>query len=132
LERRRSRAACGQPRSELTAHRNPPGRQLSQGAQSEITASLEDALDARRQRIIISESRVNWVKWSGIAALAILTFLGIAFVHSGNRSTAAIALSIFASAVAVSIILIASQDRLFGGRFGVKPSVLEQVMPQGP
>lgn len=101
-------------------------------AQSDITASLEDAFDARRQRIIISESRVNWVKWSGIAALAILAFLGIAFVHSGNRATAAIALSIFASAVAVSIILIASQDRPFSGPFGVKPSLLEQVMPQAP
>ena len=101
-------------------------------AESEITASLEDALDARRQRIIISESRVNWLKWSGVIGLALLAFLAIAFVHSSNRTTAAIALSIFASAVAVSVILIASQDRPFGGRFGVKPTLLEQVTPRSP
>jgi Protein of unknown function (DUF4239) len=101
-------------------------------AQREITTSLEDALDARRQRIIISDSRVNWLKWLGVIALALLTLLAIAFVHSSDRRTAAIALSIFASAVAVSVVLIASQDRPFGGRFGVKPTLLEQVSPRSP
>ncbi len=98
-------------------------------AQREITTSLENALDARRQRIIISESRVNWVKWASIVVLALLALLAIAFVHSGRRATAAIALSIFAAAVAMSLILVASQDQPFGGPFGIKPDVLEQVMP---
>jgi hypothetical protein len=34
-----------------------------------------------------------------------------------------------ATAVAVSLILIASQDQPFGGPFGLKPDVLEQVIP---
>jgi hypothetical protein len=33
-------------------------------AQREIVAGLENATDARRQRIILSGSTVNWVKWT--------------------------------------------------------------------
>lgn len=98
-------------------------------AQREIVASLQRALDVRRQRIILSQSRVNWIKWTGMIALAMLILLAIAFVHSGNRATAAIAMAVFASAIAVTLLLIASQDRPFSGPFGVKPSVLEQVRP---
>jgi hypothetical protein len=101
-------------------------------AQREIVRSIENALDARRQRIIISQSRVNWVKWTGVVALAILALLSIAFVHSDNRGTTAIAMGAFAAAVAVALVLIASQDRPFSRPFGVKPTVIQQVMPRVP
>ena len=98
-------------------------------AQREMVGALETALDARRERIIVSESRVNWAKWTGVVLLAALTLLAIAFVHSKNRATTAIAMGIFASAVAVCLLLIASQDRPFSGPFAVKPDALVQVMP---
>jgi len=98
-------------------------------AQRELAVSLENALDARRQRIIISQSRVNWAKWAGVIALAVIALLAIACVHAGRRATAAIAMGLFATAVAISLILIVSQNRPFGGPFGVKPSPLEQVIP---
>jgi Protein of unknown function (DUF4239) len=98
-------------------------------AQRELVASLESAFDARRQRILVSESSVNWVKWCGVVFLAALTLLAIAFVHSENRVTAALAMAIFASAAAVSITIIATQERPFSGPFGVKPDALLQVAP---
>jgi hypothetical protein len=98
-------------------------------AQREIVASLQTALDARRQRIIVSESRVNWAKWTGVIVLAIITLVAIACVHWESRVTAAIAMGIFAAAVAVSIILIVAQDRPFSGQLGVSPDALEQVLP---
>jgi hypothetical protein len=98
-------------------------------AQTQMVAALETALGARRERIIVSESRVNWAKWTAVVLLASLTFLAIAFVHSENRATTAIAMGIFASAVAVCILMIASQDRPFAGPFAVKPDPLVQVMP---
>jgi hypothetical protein len=61
-----------------------------------------------------------------------LALLAIAFVHTATRATAAVAIGTFASAVDVSIILIASHNPPFGGAFGVKPSILEQVTPQAP
>jgi Protein of unknown function (DUF4239) len=42
----------------LTA--DSPGQMI---AQRNIVAALENALDARRQRILLSQSAVNWVKW---------------------------------------------------------------------
>jgi hypothetical protein len=101
-------------------------------AQREIVASLQNALDARRQRIIVSESSVNWVKWSGVVLVAALTLLAIAFVQSDNKLTAAIALWLFASAVACAFVLIASQDRPFNGQLRVRPDVLQQVEPTKP
>jgi uncharacterized protein DUF4239 len=110
----------------LTLKPRGPGQATAQG---ELVSSIQDALDARRQRIIVSRSTVNWVKWSAVVALAVLTLLAIACVHSDNRRTAAIAMSIFASAVAVTLVMIFSQDRPFSGQFGVKPDVLLQVLP---
>jgi hypothetical protein len=100
-------------------------------AQRELVSSLEAALDARRQRIIVSESSVNWVKWDGVLFLGVLTLLAIALVHSENRLATALAMAIFASAVAVSITIIAAQERPFSGQFGVDPDALLQVAPPG-
>ena len=98
-------------------------------AQREMVVALETALDARRERIIVSESRVNWAKWTGVVLLAALTLLAIALVHSEKRATTAITMGIFASAVAVCLLMIASQDRPFAGPFAVKPDALVQVIP---
>jgi hypothetical protein len=99
-------------------------------AQQELVTELEDALDARRQRIILSESSVSWVNWTGVIALAMLTLLAIAFVHLGSRTTAAISMGIFATAVAVALVMIAAQDRPFSGPLRVKPTVLQEVLPE--
>jgi Protein of unknown function (DUF4239) len=106
-----------------------PRTEGQKAAQREIVDSLQSALDARRQRIIVSESSVNWVKWTGVILVALLTLIAIAFVHSDNRLTAALAMGIFAAAVAVSLMLIAAQERPFSGQFAVSPDVLIQVMP---
>jgi hypothetical protein len=98
-------------------------------AQRDMASSLETAFDARRQRIIISESSVNWAKWAAVIALGVLTLVAIAFVHSGNRRTARIAIGLFAAAMAVSLVMIAVQDRPFSGPFRIKPTVLVQVDP---
>jgi hypothetical protein len=106
-----------------------PKNEGQQVAQRELVASLETALDARRERIIVSESSVNWVKWSGVVFLAVLTLLAIALVHSENRLATALAMAIFASAAAASITIIAAQERPFSGQFRVKPDALLQVAP---
>ncbi|MBV8970121.1 MAG: hypothetical protein JO331_13820 [Verrucomicrobia bacterium] len=50
-------------------------------------------------------------------------------MHSDNRARAAIAMGIFATGVAVSVLLIASHDRPFSGEISVKPDPLLQVRP---
>jgi hypothetical protein len=100
-------------------------------AQRELVSAFQTALDARRQRIILSQSTVDWVKWCGLALQAILTLVAIAFVHSDNRTTAALALGTFAAAAALAMLLIASHRCPFAGPVAVQPDVLLQVMPEG-
>jgi hypothetical protein len=106
-----------------------PASQGQQIAQREIAAALGNTLDARRQRIIISQAQVNWVKWSCLFVQAICALVAIALVHSGERLASAIALGIFASGVAACVLLIASHDRPFTGEMSVGPDPLLQVIP---
>jgi len=99
-------------------------------AQRETVASVEQALDARRQRVIVSRSGIADVAWASLISLAALTLLAMAFVHSANRVTAAIAVSIFATAVAVVVVMLLAQDRPFTGPLAIGPDVLEQVVPR--
>jgi hypothetical protein len=100
-------------------------------AQRELVQSIEVALDARRQRIILSESSINWVKWVVLLVQAGLMLLAIAMVHSDNRAANRIILAIFATGVGVSVVLIAAHSRPFSGQLAVSPAVLQQVMPEG-
>ena len=99
-------------------------------AQREIIASLQAALDARRQRIIVSASTLDWVRWAGLILQALITLITIALVHSDNRASSAIALGLFACAAALALLLIASHSRPFAGAVPVRPGVLLQVMPE--
>jgi len=71
-------------------------------------SSLQSAFDARRQRVIISESTINWVKWAVVGLLAGLILVTVAIIHSDNRVTAAISMTILSIAIAASTVLIAS------------------------
>jgi Protein of unknown function (DUF4239) len=99
--------------------------------QRELVGSIEDALAARRQRIVLSETGINTVKWLGLLALAILALFAIGLVHSGNHTTARIAMGVFAAAVAVVITMLAAEDQPFVGQLGLDPDVLEEVLPRG-
>ncbi len=98
-------------------------------AQREIASALQHALDARRQRIIISQSTVNAVKWTGLLLQALCALIANAFVHIDNRLTCKIALALFSTGVALSILLIASHSRPFTGDLSLAPEILKQVMP---
>jgi hypothetical protein len=100
-------------------------------AQPEMVKALESALDARRQRIIVSQSAVGKVKWAGILLQGLCTLIAIAMVHSDNRLTSAIALTLFATGIALSLLLIAAYSRPFTGEISVKPDLLKQVITNG-
>jgi hypothetical protein len=103
-----------------------------QTAQREIIAGLGTALDARRQRIIISQSEVNPVKWWCLYLQAVCELLAIAIVHYDNKLASAIALTLFATGVAASVLLIAAHDRPFIGQISIGPDALLQIMPGEP
>jgi len=98
-------------------------------AQRELVSAVKTALDARRDRIILSSSRVNWVKWTVLIAQAAVMLVAIAMVHCDNPLANKIILTIFATGVGAAVILIASHSRPFSGEISVKPDLLLQVMP---
>jgi hypothetical protein len=100
-------------------------------AQREIATLLGNALDARRQRIIASLSQVNLVKWSCLAVQAVCILLAIAMVHSDNPRSSALATGIFATGIAVSMLLIVAHDRPFTGDVSVGPDPLLHLLPKG-
>lgn len=97
-------------------------------AQREMVASLQDAFDARRQRIIISRSSINWVKWLGLVLVAVINLIAIAMVHCDSRPAAATAMGLFSAAVASSVVLIAAHARPYTGQLSVEPALLEEVL----
>ena len=90
-------------------------------AQREIVAGLEAAFDARRQRIIISQSQVNLVKWLCLFVQAAGALFAIAMIHCDNRVASAITIGLFATGVAASVLLIAAHDRPFTGQISLDP-----------
>jgi hypothetical protein len=106
-----------------------PGQQ---NAQREIVTALQSALDARRQRIIVSHAEVNLVKGSCLYLQAICALLVIAIVHCDNRLGSGIAMGLFATGVAASVLLIAAHDRPFTGQVSIRPEPLLQIMPDAP
>jgi len=94
-------------------------------AQREIVTALEHALDARRQRIIISQSTVSSIKWAALMLQGLCALIAVAMVHSDNRLTCGIALALFATGIALSLLLIAAYSRPFSS---VGPTLLQQVI----
>ena len=108
-----------------------PADETQRIAQPEIMKALETAMDARRQRIVVSQSSVGTVKWAGIVLQALCTLIAIAMVHSDNRLACAIAMTLFATGVALSLLLIAAYSRPVTGEISVKPDLLRQVVTSG-
>ena len=103
-----------------------PADDSERAAQSEMVKELHNALDARRQRIVISESALGTVKWLGLLLQGLCTLVAIALVHSDNRLARALTLILFATGIALSVLLIAAYSRPFTT---VGPALLKQVIP---
>src|SRR5256884_8916727 len=107
-----------------------PSSEGQKTAQRDIATAFETALDARRQRIIISESQVNLLKWVCLFVQAVCALVAIAMVHSDNRLASIMAMGIFATGVAASIFLILAHVLPFTALMSIKPYRLLQVMTE--
>jgi hypothetical protein len=105
-----------------------PSNQGQGIAQREMVVALESALDARRQRILISQSSVGLVKWACLVIQAVCVLIAIALTHGHKRSAAIMAMGLFATGAAACLLLIGAYDRPF--KLSIRPDPLLQVMPQ--
>jgi hypothetical protein len=84
-------------------------------------------MEARRQRIDVSQSlsaQSNGIPLQGVCAL-----IAIAIVHSDNRLTCAIAQTLFATGIAISVLMIAAYTRPFTGEISVGPDFCSRSSP---
>jgi hypothetical protein len=108
-----------------------PENDSQRTTQAEMVKALQTALDARRQRIVVSQSTVGKIKWAGILLQGLCTLVAIAMVHSDNRLACGIALTLFATGIALSLLLIGAYSRPFTGDISVRPDLLKQVITSG-
>jgi len=107
-----------------------PGSQGQGIAQREMTVALESALDARRQRILVSHSSVSLVKWACVTIQTICVLIAIALSHGDKRAAALVAMGLFATGAATCYLLIDAYDRPFTGQLSIRPEPLLRVMPE--
>jgi hypothetical protein len=105
-----------------------PGQQV---AQSHAVTAIEQVLQARRKRILLSEAVISLPQWMVIFVLDALVLVTIGTVHAGRHTTAAVNMAIFSTAVASCVVLLMINDRPFNsGGIVVQPTALHELGSQ--
>jgi hypothetical protein len=92
--------------------------------------ALEDALEMRRSRVLLSRVEIAPVQWAVIFVLSGLILILIAAIHINMRLAMATSLFAFSTAVAMCIVLLMVYDRPFGsGGFTLPATDYREAMP---
>lgn len=109
----------------LVFNANDSGQHI---AQQNAVASLENAREARRGRILLSSAVIAPAQWLVIFGLDALVLATLGMVHIDRRVTAATGMFVFSTAVAASLVLLMINDRPFSaGGWTVQPAALRQI-----
>ena len=121
----------GLPEALTTLLSYDPQRAGQQTAQREIASAIQRALQARRNRILLSEAAISPPQWIVILVLDALILLTIAMLHVGRHATTAINLFIFSTAIAACLVILMINDRPFNsGGVEIERAPLEEIMFQ--
>jgi hypothetical protein len=105
-----------------------PGQQL---AQSHAVTAIEQVLQARRKRILLSEAVISLPQWMVIIVLDALVLFTIGTVHASRYTTAVVNMAIFSTAVASCVVLLMINDRPFNsGGIAIQPTALHELGSQ--
>jgi hypothetical protein len=103
------------------------GQQLARG---EVIDAIQEALAARRQRILLSQASTSPIQWAVVVLIDILVLTTIAMVHIDHRRTQVVGMLIWSSAVAACFVAVLVFDRPYGGGgISLAPHALQDVMP---
>ncbi|MHC2088236.1 bestrophin-like domain [Methylobacterium sp. CM6244] len=94
---------------------------------SALLAAVLNLQTARSERLALSEMEGDDSKWVTLFALSALALLVIAAIHLERPSSQAASLSIFGSALVITLGVIAMHERPFDGPLALGPSLLDQV-----
>jgi len=101
-------------------------RQFARAAGDNVQAlmlrKVTDIRDDRDQRIGLSQTHINPLKWLGMAFLGLLTLLSVAVVHAENPRAAFVAIMLFALAAAPTAAIVLVQGNPFQQPSAVSPA----------
>jgi hypothetical protein len=106
-----------------------PSEEGQKIAQQRTLIALEQALDARQNRILISGALVMPVQWMVVIVLAVLTLFTVALVHVDRPHAMAASLFSLSTALAACLCLLLVNDRPFSaGGLVVRPEPFRQIV----
>lgn len=107
-----------------------PVQSNQQLAQQRALVAIEQALEARRNRVLLSQAEIAPIQWIVIIGLAVLILITLAVVLIEERLARAITMFIYSTGIAACLVLLMVYDRPFGvGGFVIQPAVLRDIMP---
>lgn len=98
-------------------------------AKQQLVIAYTTLYQARAERLLLSGTSVNYLKWLVVISFALLIMIITAFVHRANSKSAILALILLAFAISLSFILILAHDRPFAGVISISPDILLNVRP---
>jgi Protein of unknown function (DUF4239) len=105
-----------------------PAQSNQQLAQQRALVAIEQALEARRNRVLLSQAEIAPIQWIAIIVIAVLILITLAMVLVEHRLARAITMFIYSTAIAMCLVLLLVYDRPFGaGGFVIRPTVFQAV-----
>ena len=96
--------------------------------QARMLRTGREIRDERDQRIALSQTHVNPLKWLGMAFLGLLTLLSIAVVHVDRARAALVSIVLFALAAAPTAAIVLIQGNPFQAPTDVTPAPIEAAV----
>jgi hypothetical protein len=101
-------------------------------AQERIIVAIENALEIRRNRVLLSQGSISALQWAAITALAALMLCVLAMVHMDRPRAGWAAMLVLSTAVATCLVLLFVHDKPYGaGGFTVAPAALHDIRFSG-
>jgi len=98
-------------------------------ARQRAVAAVEQAFEARRNRVRLSQVEIAPVQWGVVLILAALILITIAMIHIGKPAAMATTLFIFATATAACLVLLMENDRPFAaGGITLTPAAFRDIV----
>jgi hypothetical protein len=100
-------------------------------AQDHIVMSIDRALEARRSRLLLSNSAIDPLRLTALFLVGATTLAAMGCIQAERLGRAAAALALLATAMAIALTLLVAEAAPFAGQIAVSPEPLIQVRP-GP
>ena len=98
-------------------------------AQDRLVTAVDEALEARRTRLVLSGSAIDPLRLTALFLVAVTTLAATACVQADRLGRAAVGMWLLGTAMALALTLLCAQAAPFAGYFAIDPDLLLQVRP---